>query len=174
MELSDSLMMWRYYGNDGKGVCLHFTIKENDSNGFQLRKIRYVDDKSFCSIFIKWLINFGVGNVKFQLKNIDLWQHFLKPTCFKEEKEIRLLFDLNQGINQIATSKWILNQSYGLIHPLVEFTFLSNLFPLTLEKIILGPKLPEQDINLSQIKVLLEKCKLNNVTIDYSQQNFYR
>ena len=178
LSLSDSLMMWRFYGDDGKGVCFHFKLNKNQlQSDFKLKKIRYINENSVVTLVLKSLINFRIKSNSFRLRQIDLWQHFLKPDCFKEEEEVRLLLINKRQQSQIIIPEWINNYTYGLIHPIVVFDSTKKMninYPLKLEKIILGPKVSEMDVNMAQIKLLLNKIGFSSVTVEYSKQLYYR
>lgn len=90
---TNNLDLWRFYGHDGRGVCIKFTL-ENDQekwNTFQLSRIKYgVDEiKKYkemaedVNIFNETHPNLYINLVKFFA--------FHKSNIFKNENEVRLL-----------------------------------------------------------------------------------
>ena len=177
---SDDLTMWRLYGDDGKGACLIFEydIEMLNKEGFYLLPVTYIDNNISDNIRI---IDLLCGKLKFYnryfvLKNIDIWEHYIKSIDFADEQEIRLLFKYNSNldsskINRRCTHQWIRNKSNGIFHPIINFNTQS--YPLKLKSIILGPKFPELTTNLSQINYLAKQID-ERVLIKKSKCRFYR
>ena len=170
---NDKLTMWRLYGDDGKGVCLQFKVMEEKLNSiFELRSVKYVNSDDPVISFLKELTRINKNNIRFKFSEITKWQHFFKPDIFSVEQEIRLLYRNEDPKN----SKFILNETYGIIMALKEFKMEKSEieFPLKLEKIILGPKFVENDINKAQLRYLLKIHNLEDTKIEFSQIMHYR
>ena len=92
----------------------------------------------------------------------------------KTEKEIRLLLDKRDAKSSF-TEKWIHNTTYNIIHPILLFDKLQaeNNFPLKIKEIILGPNMPEAELNQKQLTQLL-KLKGLNIQVSCSKIGVYR
>lgn len=147
-DKADDLTMWRLYGEDGKGACLTFEYDTNklSNRPFALLPVTYLDSQHAAQCNI---IKFLDGNLTFYdrifiLRNLVTWEHFIKPSEFSDEEEVRLLYDIST-LN-MPTPKWIRNQSNGIFHPVINFEIKS--YPLKLKSITLGPKFAEISTNL--------------------------
>lgn len=191
---ADDLTMWRLYGNDANGVCLCYQVDLNKMNGFILAPISYAQSNGNHPELdvVKKIMNTYIANRRINLKRFSVWKHFFKPYEYSVEHEVRLLFQnscqkqegSNYGERQMPPfkRKWIYDNSYNIIAPIVTFdiTYASNVFPLVLDKIILGPKLKEKETNKNQLDCLVESkgIKFNNDDIalftEISNINHYR
>ena len=168
----DDLTQWRLYGDDGKGVCLKFEPKgKNDF--FIFRKIEYLNRNSAQ---IRKLQNFVYGAYArtgyiFGFNTLHEWCHFIKPKNYEVESEVRLLYKLSDQ----NPSGWVLSNGTNIVNPYMDFDL--DAFPLKLKKIILGPKCPESDMNLFQLKALIENhpnSSLKDIEISKSKIENYR
>ena len=148
-EKSDDLTMWRLYGDDAKGVCLNYEIKEKQ-RGRKLKGDFYISSVSYGeSAKIHRELDFlcGVGLInlnhwQFQFNRFHIWRHFFKSFRFKDEKEIRLLY-LSEG-KKNEEKQWIENSESGIVSKMLLFPMIpTDSFPLTLTDVIVGPKAPE-------------------------------
>lgn len=180
---SDDLTMWRLYGSDCKGVCLHYDINLEEirkSQEFFLMPICYGDANNPLVTLFKILTRLPyILGCKFGLTHKYIWRYFVKPKDFEVEEEYRLLY-LPNGKSK-STLKWIYNEGCGIFHPLREFdsplTDKSSIFPLQLKKVILGPKCSEAQINKVQLKSYVRnssKFNSSNLDILVSKIDFYR
>lgn len=179
---SDDLTMWRLYGDDCRGVCLHYEVDLDEirnSLEFFLMPICYGNNNPVVLLF-KILSKLPyIGGLRFGLTHMRIWRYFVKPDDFGVEDEYRLLYIPNAGSQ--STLKWIVNDGCGIYHPLREFDSpLHNnksIFPLKLTKVVLGPKCAEAQINKVQLKSYIRtNSKITNkgVDIDVSKIDFYR
>jgi len=171
-QLRDNLNQWRLYGDDGRGVCLHFRYKPfMDDNHFVYKKISY--GRGYVE-FLKDLRNtiLKIKNLKFVTSDkFFTYRYFFKNEAYKEEEEIRLLF-LNDLKNK--TSNWYLNR-YNIINTYLTFQLNSADFPLQLWGLTLGPKCPQLELNDAQLKKYIrEDPKLKGLRIFKSQIDCYR
>lgn len=179
----DNLTMWRLYGDDGKNLCLVYEVDTSLlTNGFVLGKVIYNSKlKSAGRLpslikFVKLISRMGrYKGRKFKFTYLDILKHFIKPEDFEVEEEYRLLYygpkcDSSKGI----TEKWIFNNYYHIYHNVIEFSHKSNLYPLKLKKVILGPKFMESDVNIKQIKYRLKEVAKSTVDVVPSKIDFYR
>ena len=122
----------------------------------------------------------GVCGRNFEIRNLNSWLHFFKPSEYAVEEEVRLLYEMNDGSLFYATNgKWIYDTSNGIIAPIVRFPIIKAdcRFPLVLERIVFGPNLKERSINKEQLLLMFKYGQINvtdNFEITYSDINSYR
>lgn len=150
--LEDNLTMWRLYGDDAKGVCLEFMAEYDTPN---LYPVHYEEDNGVQNRVAQLKAELASSNLQFKFLSLERkWQYYMKPACFSEEKEIRLL------IEDVKPKKWDL-PSTGVITPYIECGLFESAkdaepFPLKLERIILGPNMKEQARNKHQIELMVQ------------------
>ena len=140
------LTMWRLYGDDARGVCIVYDMKEyKRKNDFYLAEVSYQDkDGNHPELdFIKKLIDTEYTHRKLSLEHLNIWAHFFKPKEYAVEKEVRLLYDNSNGCRE---HKWS-TCSNGIFSPVVIFDITKEEFPLKIEKCILGPNYKEKELN---------------------------
>lgn len=159
----NDLTMWRLYG-DTKGACLVFEVDwvKLEKNGFILRPTCYNLD--VLSPLISELSSSKSKGIEFIKFDDTSWKHFFKPKEYEIEKEYRLLYCAKHDCKNV---KWVLNNSYKIIHPIIEFKLKD--FPMKLKKVFLGCNSPEYAVNKEQIQHLL-----HNVEVEVSDINSYR
>lgn len=161
IDQCDKLEMWRLYGDDARGVCIEYTI-EHLPESFILAPVSYAKgDNSHPELdFIRDVKNIKIDandsvHLNFAFRNFGLWQHFFKPYDYSYEKEVRLLFVCPPSEKE--KYKWIKTND-NVICPVMEFsidetTSKFNNFPLRLNRILIGPKFPEQAVNKQQLEL---------------------
>lgn len=169
-SLYDDLTMWRLYGEEAKGVCLTFEIKDDFSQDFLLQNISYANDKGKNNKLdlIKKLLK-----AKMVFNDIDKWKHFFKSKDYSIENEIRLLFMYSSTSTIVKGRDWIKTADHSIINPYVEFEIDSNEFPFKLTEILLGPKCPEKKTNEEQLKELIQQ-KEYSINVKSSSIKNYR
>lgn len=148
-DKSDDLTMWRLYGDDAKGVCLNYEIKEKQRgrrlNGdFYISCISYGESEKVHREldFLLKVMQININHWQFKLNRWHIWKHFFKSFRFKDEKEVRLLY-LSDGKKK-EDKQWIENRDSGIVSKMLLFPLIpTNTFPLTLSNVIVGPKAPE-------------------------------
>lgn len=182
-EQIDNLTLWRLYGDDSKGVCIVYEpVSKKLPEGFKMKKVIY-DDKLLH--ILKKIIDRISPNceenqakknktVFYYVSTDDAWKHFFKPKEYKTEKEIRLLLDKRDAKSSFIET-WVHNTTYNIIHPILLFDKLQaeNKFPLKIKEIILGPNMPEAELNQKQLTKLL-KSKGLNIQVRLSDIRVYR
>lgn len=150
----DKLTMWRMYGDEAKGVCIVYAVKNMNEN-FVLAPVSYAEeDETHPKLdFLRELID----RFNFVFSSIEVWKHFFKPAEYADEREIRLLYKESDK----AKYKWIQGTG-GILCPIVEFSIEKNdnQFPLVFKEVWLGPKCPEPDVNRSQIDMFANLLQL--------------
>lgn len=148
-EKFDDLTMWRLYGDDAKGVCLNYELKEKQ-RGRKLKGDFYISCISYGESekvhpeldFIRYVGLLNINHWQFQFQRWHIWKHFFKSFRFKDEKEVRLLY-LSDGKKK-EDKQWIENQDSGIVSKMLLFPMIpTNSFPLILTNVIVGPKAPE-------------------------------
>lgn len=171
--LKDDLTMWRLYGDDAKGVCMEFEIVPSNErySNFVLAPVNYAQKKGGHTA-LRMLK--ALSDSKIRFTELNKWKHFFKPYDYNVEKEIRLMFlDNGRDDNDVTNYDWVKTWSHSIINPIVDFKLNSSKFPLQLKRIILGPKMPELDINKSQLEDLISS-KGYTIKVDTSEINNYR
>ena len=183
IESKNNFTMWRLYADDAKGVCIEYR-KENLTNDFFLAPICYAQNENQDHpelTFIKKLQEENVNGKSLKLNRLFIWKHFFKPFEYRDEKEIRLLFNKkcissepnNYGENENPSfqRKWIYESGFGIISPIVTFPIdeKNHQFPLLINKITFGPKAREVDVNINQLAYLMKVkgIKHNNACNDF-------
>lgn len=161
IKRKDDLTLWRLYSEDAQGVCLIFDVKKNNlSNYVFLQKVKYADEKGIHAElnFIKQIIEDVVENTgyKFEFRKLDQWKHFFKAYDYRFEDEVRLLLIDNDALLKIK-SDWVMSFTHSIITPVIEFKLNSKSFPIQLKEIILGPKCPEKETNLVQLREMIRR-----------------
>lgn len=171
-DRNDDLTMWRLYGDDGKGVCMTLNRTEWDAKKYGLKnvfaKVKYARENGVHPEldYIKNLLSGSAKNgCRMRFQHIDIWKHFFKPYEYATENEIRLFIRKSNDNEELENKiKWIKTNNDGIICPLISFDFTDDKkdqFQFELESVILGPKCPESDINVVQLKRYIESQKLN-------------
>ena len=162
-EKSDDLTMWRLYGDDGKGVCLNYEIKEKQK-GRKLKGEFYISCISYgenekVHRELDFICGVGLMNInhwQFQFNRWHIWKHFFKSFRFKDEKEVRLLY-LSDGKKK-EEKCWIENSESGIVSKMLLFPMIpTNTFPLILTNVIVGPKAPEPRKNAEQFSFIVSQ-----------------
>lgn len=167
-SLKDDLMMWRLYGDDARGACLVFTIREDYSKKFDIFKVSYAKDKEHREMkLIKDLCDKG-----FVFRNLKKWKHFFKPKEFENEKEVRLIFT-DDYLNISLNRNWVKTNDHSIINPIIDFSLTDEFFPLRLDTIVLGPKFPEKELNKNQLEEMVKSLGLN-IHVENSKIECYR
>lgn len=181
-SMSDNLTMWRMYAEEGEGVCMIFDI-DNDlmNSGYVLSPVSYgkikdilmpydVDEEENAmyeligkehyhpELDLIYALRFcKVGGYEYRFPNFDFWKHFFKAFEYRDEKEIRLMYEVQKGDKK----KWI--EGNNIICPVIEKTIEEgkNQFPLILREVILGPKFKEKDVNVFQLSQMIPECNIH-------------
>lgn len=170
IDSKDNFTMWRLYGDDAKGVCIEYQKKEF-TNDFYFAPISYAKDSKQTHPeldFIRKLQDIEINGKRFKLNHLSIWKHFFKPYEYRDEKEIRLLFNKKCAIPELNSygdannppfkRMWIYNGDYSIISPIVAFSVeeTENNFPLLIDRITIGPKAKEADVNVEQLDYLIK------------------
>lgn len=162
----DDLNQWRLYGDDGKGVCLEFhhhdlTDEYKYPKGpFIFGNVLY--NPGLADVLKKSFSKIGKSFGRdFILDHIYLWRNFFKAADYAPEEEYRVIFFNSKNRYSNEKINWDMNK-LGIFNSYVElnvFTAHPNIFPMKITKIILGPKVAEQNINIMQLEYFKRKKK---------------
>lgn len=162
----ENLTMWRFYGDNTRGIRLTY-MPQPMPDGFRLAKIYYGDKINHHAglEFLKELLKIPIGKVMFQFNHIDYWKHYFKPFDYSIEKEVRLLYEKCSSNlpNQI---KWIKVEEFSVTIPLALFNVKG--FPLKIRELRLGPNMKEIETNELQLKQL---CAERNILTETDAEN---
>lgn len=164
----DDLTLWRLYANDGKGVCLTFSIeKKNEDHKVLMHKVKYANKKSGKLPeldFIKEIIlkTEEFTGFKFEFRYLRYWKHFFKPADYSIEEEVRILIIDNFDL-KYSKPGWVKTHSHSILNPYIDFVLNDGKLPFKLTELMLGPKLPEQDLNKIQFEELIRRKKASNI-----------
>lgn len=154
----DNLLMWRLYGDDAKGACIEYTLDKTriDFYSIFLAPVNYGERENYHPELklISDLQNIELDSGwYFKFNEWNIWKYFFKSANYKEEKEIRMLF-VPDAEEVACESKWFIDRKTGIFNRMLLFPMeydSKNILPITLKKIILGPKSPSLDRNIEQI-----------------------
>ena len=133
----DNSTMWRLYGDQGKGICMAFSVPSN-----QITKVLYVSEKDSKVKNLKSAISSLLGKgIRVEFTDMNEMKYYIKHSDFSIEGEYRYLYNAGDEELDIA--------SYGdLLAPYKDFEYdpstkkFENL-PFTLEYIIVGKNIPQ-------------------------------
>lgn len=106
----ESILMWSYYGNNHKGVCLEIDIDEDSE---YLSKVQYQDERptmqtekllrNYCG---QLFVNTGKENANAILLPLILQPYITKAEGWKHEQEYRLIY-LEEAFEKEKIEKWL-------------------------------------------------------------------
>ena len=180
IKTAEELTMWRLYGDDTKGVCLVFDIGDNaQKDGFSLREVQYEGISDIIDNFKILTKSFyeETGFI-FVFNYWDLWGAFVKSKEYAIESEIRLAYIPSLSNNACREKKWIITKSNQIVSEYADFEeCAAKTFPLRLKSVILGASCPEKEINMTQLKKMIESSKGfggKNISVELSEITNYR
>lgn len=153
----DDAMMWRLYGDNGRGVCLCFSVPTH-----LVKPIIYVSEKndklnSLKNIVSRWRDN----NINVTFSAIDEYMFFTKSLQFDYEDEYRILKVCADDDLKIA--------KYGNLISFYNDYKISDL-AIKPASLYIGSNLPNRDVNYPLLvdiaKRLLHVSAVNNSSVD--------
>lgn len=172
---TDNLDMWRWYGDDGKGVCMVFerdVVKDED-----VMSVAYVDaalQKQIDKVK-RFLSDLKKEGVDFRFHLLEDYRHYIKPKEYKPEGECRMIVKTGHH------DGWFIHSDNGIMTPYIEAKLVNavnceteGVFPYKLSKVILGPKFIEGGINKTQIRMMCMERGWWDVEIVESEIKSYR
>ena len=167
----DSLDMWRFYGDDAKGICLEFEVMP----GAPVFRVKYLNDYQGFPYF-PFYINYSGQWYAFPFTiHSPQWLYSQKSKKYSIEKEARLIL-INGSRNilpkaatssqtvRLKSGKWI--NSSGTPFPLLmmeECSKGNNLYqaPLILKRVFIGPNASDQALKKAMIIRRLSELSVN-------------
>ena len=154
-EKEDDALMWRLYGDGGKGVCMEFQI-ENET----LKPVLYLDEnnqkvKQLMDV-ARMLKHKGISLYYNDLSN---YHFYTKSRYFRDEKEWRIIKEVNDNELEVANYG-------GLVSLYKDFPF--DELGLKPTMVYLGANLAYKDVNVPLL-VDLSKRELNVRNVMMSQ-----
>ena len=144
----DSALMWRLYGDNGKGVCLVFDVKDAEA-----KPILYIGEKTSRYQQLRTAIrNLNKKGINIFVNDIDGLRFFVKSNQFDYEDEYRLVYSseyvsYTQYEDLISYYKDLKIDDMGRIPEL----------GIRIEEIILGANLPQREVNYPLLVYLTHK-----------------
>lgn len=144
----DDADMWRFYGDNGKGVCLCFKVNRDD-----VTKVVYTrkDDKNIANLrkAISEMSKNGYGII---IEDVNNAKYVVKSSSFKSEGEYRYIYQACDNETELANYG-------GILSPYKDFLFDSSTgkyenLPFHLEGVYLGHNIPYYSTNMP---LLIEK-----------------
>lgn len=145
--LCDDSLMWRLYGDNGKGVCVEYTV-----NSEKIKPVLYIDEKDKKITSLKNAVkSLESKNIRLYFNDINNYQFFTKSSQFEYEKEYRLLMKCSN--DKLEFTKY---------HDTISFYHDFDYDEIAVRPRILyvGANLPNMDINFPLL-VDLSKRELN-------------
>lgn len=138
----DSALMWRLYGDNGKGACLCFTASTDDVKPIVYVKKEGRDTKlSQLTDIVKQLNQQGI---KVHIRQIEDLKYFVKSSQFDYEKESRLL--RREDDSKLKIVKYGDLISYCCDYNIDNDSTIKPL-GLKIHEVILGKNMPNKDVN---------------------------
>lgn len=176
----DNLLMWYMYADMAKGVALRFGDGMS-GEGFKLHAVDYsgnkTKDNKQMHISLNYLKNLLNQKISIKLNRWNIWQHFFKPSYYRDEVEIRLLLIGCEKAN--IKKEWVTSSS-NIKFPILIFRLFDEWanendkcsplrqYPLELKEIMLGPLYEESKTNALSLKKYfheMTKGKFSNITM---------
>lgn len=140
-----SLDMWRFYGNQCRGVCLEFRITGNS-----VRRVKYIKGYQGYPSFPIYFIYKGI--VMQLLAPIDSNTQFcLKSSLYSSEAESRIVMTAGNPSNWYMTSDT----------PFPSLAVKSDNLPLELVRIHIGPNSENSTVKTEMLRLKLERWHKN-------------
>ena len=142
----DSALMWRLYGDNGKGVCLSFSASADIVKPIVYVKKEGRDSKlSKLTEMIKMLKEEGIVG---HIKQIDDLKYLVKSNQFEYENEYRLLrYEPDENLKIVKYGDLM---SFCHDYEIESNGYIKDL-DLKLHEVVLGRNLPNPDINYTLI-----------------------
>ena len=172
---TDNLDMWRWYGDDGKGVCMVF--ERDVTKDEYVMSVAYVDaalQKQIDKVK-RFLSDLKEERVDFRFHLLEDYRHYIKPKEYKPEGECRMIVKTGHH------DGWFVHSENGIMTPYIDAKLVNmvnceieGVFPYKLSKVILGPKFREGGINKTQIRMMCMDRGWWDVEIVESEIKSYR
>jgi len=154
----DSALMWRLYGDSGRGICINFCVPKN-----KVTKIHYLSENYTGYAKLKKCVdNLKKQDIRLYFKDIDKFKYYTKSDGFKYEDEYRLSFTCTE--EDLSWAK------YGnLLSPYRDFSLKGNrceVIEIEMNNILIGAKLPNFEVNYPLLVDLTNRIfNINQINI---------
>lgn len=175
----DDLAQWRLYGNNAKGVCCVFSVREERiKDRFFLHPIKYTkvlreDDISSDDLLTRFK-KYVETQSDLDYSDLSPVIFFYKNEDYVSEGEVRLLVD-NKKTPAYSTNpykrEWLLTNANNIPNPYIDIPLKD--FPLRLERILLGPNMNDIDTIQVQLETMLNELGIDAV-VEPSNITSYR
>lgn len=168
----DNLNQWRLYGADGTGVCVGFDINSViNRRNILFGKILYGSTVRDSLRKIRQRIREEFDR-RIDFRFFSIWGYFLKESEYDYESEYRMIYVNDPSCGSAARESWRIN-NFGVFYPYVDVGM--DELDISLESILLGPKLKEKDLNRGMLYAFLRRYfGPNDINIELSSIRSYR
>ena len=150
----DSALMWRLYGDNGKGACLVFDVKDAEA-----KPILYIGEKASRYQQLRTAIrNLNKEGINIFIRDIESLRFYVKSNQFDYEEEYRLLY----SSDDISCTQYEDLISYYKDLKIDEKGCIPEL-GIRIKEIIVGANLPQREVNYPLLVNLT--CKTFGVSI---------
>lgn len=179
-EEGDDLNLWRFYGDNGKGMALELTVDHDHSsmgNTFFVGKVSYGEDRNRhealngIRAFVR-TIERDLGEILERI-HFNVWKHFFKPVDYASENEIRIFYLLPQQREHKESLNWTICD-FGILNPFVDHNLKNGSTPFKITRVIRGPGMPYTSHNRLEMKAMLNYKGFGNLDVDNSEIGHYR
>lgn len=138
----DDASMWRYYAENGSGVCLCVECPKEKVN-----KVIYAnEDSANIKEISDKITDLQSNGIHVRFKEYSNLRYFIKSTSFKSENEYRFIYDAHNTVLQLANYN-------GLLSPYRDFSIdsegqMQNL-PIKIIGVYIGSNIPEYNTNIA-------------------------
>lgn len=164
-DQDDSSLMWRLYGDSGKGVCIGLRVPRK-----KVTKIHYLSERNAGYAKLKECVDdLRDEGINIYFKDIDNFTNYTKSDGFKYEDEYRITFTCDE--KDLSWAK------YGnLLSPYRDFSFNGNyceLIDIQIHSLLIGAKLPNFEVNYPLLVDLTNRV-FNVSIINLSKEDKFR
>lgn len=149
-DKEDDADMWRFYGDNGKGVCLCFIVNKSD-----VIKVVYTDkNNQKINNLSKSIGQMTKSGLNIVIEDINNNHFVVKSSSFSSEGEYRYIYNAKDDETQLANYN-------GLLSPYKDFKYdattgLYDNLPFKLKGVLIGRNIPYYSTNMP---LLIERTR---------------
>lgn len=154
----ENLTMWRLYGDNSKGTCLKLLLNGSKETypSFFFGLVNYVqalDERTKQLAELMTNLHLFSGYI-LDPRIFYYISYFTKDDQYRDEKEVRILLDLNTTVVIPSEVQWSIVDKLNIIRPYIDIPLDILQNSISIKEIILGPNCPQQARNIKQLKIL--------------------
>lgn len=158
-SLHDDPLMWKLYGDQGKGICVGFKCPLN-----KVRRIIYLSEKDEKLVKLRKLfMNFEKDSVYLNYPDIEKYKFITKSSQFEYESEYRYI-------------EYCENPDFTSYGNLISFynDYEINKFPLSLSSVHIGANMANKELNYPLLVDLIKTNLGSSVSVFKSKVDKFR